>query len=214
MKILCAAFGALFLSVVLATAKPVTIPNESATLDIPDAWEVKPTPAAASATPVSILTARSPDTNAAMAILVLDNSEGISADNSEFVEGVRNGIMKTATQQNTTVQFQPNAMLTLGGVPASCVQYTQTAAGGKAVSCRLYEFAANGKMYSLVFQTIDPAQDAALVVIANSLKFSTPPTLPSPQSDEAGRYGTIVGAVVGVLAAFVTLRWIARRKKT
>jgi hypothetical protein len=204
----------LFIVAGLAPAKTVDIPNENATLDIPDAWTVHATPQAAGATPVQLLTALSPDTNSAVVVLVMDNAEGITADNASFVDGVKNGITRTTTSQGGTVQFQGSETVTLGGAPATCIQYTQTPSGRKPINCRLYEIGANGKMYSLVFQTLDATQDPAQAAIAATLKFASPPVLPTPRADDqAGKWGMIVGAFVGGLAAFATIRWLARRKK-
>jgi hypothetical protein len=87
MKLICAAVASLFAMANLLNAKPVPIPNETATLDIPDAWTVKPTPVAASATPALILTATPPDNNSAVEVIVLDNSDGITTDSASFMEG-------------------------------------------------------------------------------------------------------------------------------
>jgi hypothetical protein len=104
--------------------------------------------------------------------------------------------------------------LTLGGgVPASCLTYTQTAAGGKPVNCHTYNVAANGKMYMIVAQTVDGTTDTA-TPIANTLAFSSPPTVPAPREDrQAEKIGQLVGYVIGALAVIVVIRWITRRKK-
>ena len=132
MKLICAVVVSLFVMANLLNAKPVPIPNETATLDIPDAWTVKPTPVAASATPALILSATAPDNNSAVEVIVLDNSDGITADSASFMEGEQKGLTRTVTTQGGTVQMGATSTLTLGGVPASCLTYTQTAAGGQA----------------------------------------------------------------------------------
>jgi hypothetical protein len=215
MKLTCAVVVSLFAMANLLNAKPVTIPNETATLDIPDAWTVKPTPVAASATPAAILAATAPDNNTAVEVIVLDNSDGITTDSASFIEGEQKGLTKTVTAAGGTIQMGATSTLTLGGVPASCLIYTQTAAGGKPVSSHTYNVAANGKMYMFVMQSVDGAQDAALATIINSLAFSSPPVVPAPRADiQAEKIGQLVGYAVGALGAIVVIRWIVRRRKT
>ena len=210
MKLLCAVVVSLFVMAPMVEAKPVSIPNETATLDIPDAWTVKPTPVAASATPALTLMATAPDSNSAVEVVVMDNAEGITADSASFIEGVKNGITKTAAAQNAALQMGDSSTVTLGGVPASLLTYTETAAGGKPVSCHTYAVAANGKMYTIVAQTVVGTTDTATPIV-NSLAFASPPALPTPHGDaQAEKYGEIVGFFIFLLAAFVTIRWIAR----
>jgi hypothetical protein len=102
----------------------------------------------------------------------------------------------------------------LGGAPATCLQYTQTVSQGKPVTCRLYEVAANGKMYSILCQTLDPAQDDALTAIATSLKFASPPVVPVPHNKtQVESLGEMIGFIVGVLAVLVIVLKLARRNK-
>ena len=214
MKLTCGVVVSLFVMANLLNAKLVPIPNETATLDIPDAWTVTPTPATASPTPAVILSATSPDTNSAVEVIVMNNSDGITTDSASFMEGEQKGLTRTVTAAGGTVQMSGTSTLTLGGVPASCLTYTQTAAGGKPVSSHMYNVAANGKMYMIVAQSVGGVTDEALTTVVNSLTFSSPPVVPAPREDkQAEKIGQLVGYVIGVLAVIVVIRWIVRRRK-
>jgi hypothetical protein len=214
-KFLYAFVVSLFAMANLLEAKPVAIPNENATLDIPDTWTIKPTPVTASATPAVTLAATAPDNNSAVEVVVMDNSNGTAADSAAFIEGEKKGLTNTVTTHGGTIQMGDSSNLTLAGVPASCVVYTQTAAGGKPVSSRTYNVAANGKMYMILLQSVDGAQDAALTTVINSLTFSSPPVVPAPHDTAlAEKAGEITGYLIAILAVFVILRLLFRRKKT
>lgn len=165
-------------------AKTVDVPGEAASVDIPDAWtsQTQPPPANSGSTQsVLILSALSAEKTSLLQIEVCANPRGIMAGQPDLVGNIKDAITNQIVSHGGAVQFTSEGKVALNDVPAYLIQYTTTSSpSAKQVLGRSYEVAANGKLYLISLRTFDAASDGDLQGIANSLRFASPPVLPSP----------------------------------
>jgi len=191
------------------SAKPVDLPGEKLHLDIPDSWT--------SSNPGGpIIFSATDDKNTTLVnLLKMPNDQADGVDQPEFDNGVKEGFTNKVKNQGMNVTVAQEGLTTLNGVPFYNFQGTFSAAGGQTTTFHVYVTAANGQIYMLSLQSLDPNPDAEFVGIANSLNFLTPPALPDPnrpktQSEKIGYY---MGMFIAFLAVVSIFKWILRPKK-
>jgi len=210
MKFLLATFLILVGSLPIANAKTVNIPQEHISFDIPDGWSELPKQ--------GMLYAAGDDAKTSeVVILKLDNRENRVID-ADYVKGVKEGMTSQADNIRATVEFSSEGPVTLNGVPTYQVQSKMTFPNLRISYQRIYPIAANGHIYALTLQSMDPGMDAEFQSIANSFKFDSSPTLPDPmRATLSYKIGQIIGTLLFLLAAFYFIKWVIRlggRRKT
>ncbi len=199
MKILCVAIVAIFAAYSAADAGTVELTNEKFSVDN---------------TSVLILSATSADKNCAMEILVCGNPHGLMADQPGLNSNIKDSISNLIVSHGGQVQFTNEGRISVNDVPAYLIQYTITRGAAPPILARAYQLAANEKLYLISTRTVDPAGDADLAAIANSVRFAAPPELPTPPvSHRRLKIALAAGAGVAVVIALVVVVVVLRRKQ-
>jgi len=187
----------------IAGAKTVNIPEEHFSFEIPDAWSELPRQ--------GLLYAAGNDAKtSAVVILKLDNKENRVID-ADYAKGVKEGMASQAENVGANVEFLSEGPVTINGVQAYQVQSKMTFRNSKVSYQRIYPIAANGKIYAVTVQSIDPDKDAELQAIANSLKFDSSPVRPDPlRATLSYKIGEVVGTLLFLLAAYCFIRWVIK----
>jgi len=207
MKSLLAAF--LILSVCLPlAAKTIDIPEEHLSIDIPNEW----TSASQSGT---LLSAADANNNSGITVASFPNTQN-QAITPGFIAGMEKGMVEQGPKINATVEITARKPATLNGIPSYSVQSKMTFPNSKIVYVHTYPIAVNGKYYVIALRTLDADKDPELQTIANSFRFTTPPTLPDPSRNSlAYKLGQVTGFILfwGILLAAISgLIAMVRRK--
>jgi hypothetical protein len=182
-----------------AEAKTIALDGQQASIDVPDTWLVQPPPAGANQPATTlILAAVSAEQNAMVQIQAFGNPNDLLAAQPELIAKTKEEISNNILSHGGQVQFTAESVTSLNAVPAYLIQFTETTSASKQIPARLYQVAANGKLYLISLRTLDPANDAELQAIANSFRFDTPPVLPVPHAP-VHRIRYILMAVAAVL---------------
>ncbi len=196
-------------------AKTVELPGQAASIDLPDSWTAQPqTVVGAPSVSSLILAAINPEKTSMLQIQFCGNPHGLLAGQPNLVTSTKDQISNQIAARGGQVQFTSEGRIDLNTVPAYLVQYTETTKSSKQIFTRLYQVAANGKLYLITLRTVDSASDPGLQTIAGSFRFDAPPTLPSPPvSHHWLKIALVAGAGVAVLAAIVIGILIQKRRE-
>ncbi len=180
-------------------AKTFTFDAEKCRVDVPDDWKQQDVPG-------NKLATQSPDESKAAILRIVEVGSGLGIDNTSFADGLE----KSVTAVGATIKGRSKS--TFAGME-SRIWDAETKMPAGLVYTRMIVVMANGEAYALVLQKLGekPEQDEQLNAIAQSFAFiGTPePQHPvDPNDARAEKIGAIVGGLVGVLAAFVTIKWL------
>jgi hypothetical protein len=138
---------------------------------------------------------------------VFPNTQNDAVTDDRIIAGMKKGMIAKAASQGQQTEITAEGPVTVNGVPSYVLQSKTLLPNSKIVYVRSYPIAANGKLYLLSLQTLDPANDSELQGIANSFRFSTPPDLPDASNPSAAyRAGQIAGYAVALAAIFLIIR--------
>jgi hypothetical protein len=181
MRNLCVALALLLLSWTVAGAKTVVLNGQGASIDLPEDWNGGQSAVDSKSTTASvILTASDARQSCGLQLLVCANPKGLLAIQPDVVAHTKEAIINQTAARGGKATFTGEGQVALNNVPAYLFQYTETTAASKQVVTRLYQLAANDKLYLISLRTLDPSSDSVLEGIANSFHFDSPPTLPVP----------------------------------
>jgi len=186
-------------AILAAHGKTLALSGEQASVDVPETWTQQQTQNDSTpSTSTLILSAVSAEKNSLLQIQVCPNPGGMLAAQSALVANTRDAISNQIISHGGQVQFTSEGATQLNSVPAYLIQYTETTSAAKQIQSRLYQVAANGKLYLITLRTFDSSADSDLQGIANSFRFDAPPVLPVPRPP-VHRLRYILLAGVGVL---------------
>jgi hypothetical protein len=204
MRYLCATVALLLLSWSVAGAKTIALNEQGASIDLPADWNGQQSAVDSKTTTASvILTAANARQSSGLQLLVCANPKGLLAVQPDVVAHTKESITNQILSRGGQVKFSAEMQVALNNVPAYLFQYTETTTSSKQVETRLYQLAANGKLYLISLRTLDPSSDAELESIANSFRFDSPPVLPVPAAAPPHRLRYYLMAAAGVVVLIV-----------
>jgi len=188
-------------------AKSIDLPDEKMHFDIPDDW-------VSSQVAGATFYATNAENTTVCVLVSLPNDDQEGLDQPTFINGFKDGMLKKMAGEGGTAQITHEGPLTIQGVPFYLYQGIFSKTDGKTLNFHAYATAVNGKIYSMVLESLDANTDAQLEAVANSLTFQGTPVLPDPslrKDDRAEKYGQVVGYLIGLLAMVAIIRTILRR---
>jgi hypothetical protein len=200
----------------IAGAKPVDLPSEKASLDVPDAWTVIPRQIDTyTSSPSLVLAAFNPEKDSAVEVLVCNNPAGLSANNPALITIIKNGLTNMVANKGGDTHFGDESSVQLNNVPAYRINYSASAPDHKPTIAFTYQVAANGRIYLISMQTVDPSKQSDIEAIASSFRFTDPPVLPTPRVSHhllklvlLGAAGLFVVAAIGGVVYYLRQRQV------
>ena len=181
-------------------AKTFTYPPEKCHCDVPDDWTEKDSPG-------NKLSAINADETKSFTLRTVEVGPDLTLDNAAFIKGFEESIVKNGF----TITNRSHAPL--GGIDAYVVDCTQSMPAGP-VTTRIMTTIANGYAYGINVAKLkgNPMDDSELAAAVNSFGFIGTPELPHPGDDQAGRYGYLVGIVIGVTVPLLIIARLRKRR--
>jgi hypothetical protein len=198
-RLLLGSFLLLIMGVVSPlSAKTISFDAEKCHIDTPDDWTQRDVPG-------DKFVAGNFDNTKAVALRIASVGSDIGIDNAGFADGVE----KTVTGNGATITASSKG--TFAGLESRVWETTATAPAGTVYS-QMTVVMANGNAYALVIQKLGgkPDQDDQLEGIAKSFAFIGTPEPQRPTDSLSEKAGEIIGVFLAIVAAFATIRWIAR----
>ena len=206
-------FCLLATSLILALAGPADaritpIPNEGASLVVPDDWKTEQHDGFS-------LVVVSPDEKSTVTVRVIPNHHEAKVDESFYLQAVKEVREKMAKQNHSSLIIVEAGTAAINGVPASYIHTEEPLPSGQTIYSRDFLVAANGKFYGLTGDTADPFLDSRINDIIGTFHFDRPPVLPDIERPFYRRFAQVALAVFSIMMVGSSLFWwLINRKQT